>query len=154
MRTPLYFSVLVGKMKRMKKMPKGKQNWREIFAYLFYGALTTLVNIVVYHALSRWAHMGNLPSNAVAWAASVLFAFVTNRRFVFHSGARGAQAYLRELGSFVACRLGTGGVDMLLMYVAVDIFHAPATLCKILANVVVIVLNYVLSKWVIFKRGD
>ena len=77
---------------------------------------------------------------------------MTNRSMVFHSSATGRGEILREIGSFFACRLGTGVVDWVIMFVFVTVLHFNDMIIKILANIIVIILNFVLSKFVIFKR--
>ena len=92
------------------------------------------------------------PSTIIAWVLSVLFAYLTNRKWVFHSQAHGAQEILKEITSFFGCRLATGVLDWACMLFFVDILKYNDVLIKILANVLVIVLNYVASKVVIFKK--
>jgi putative flippase GtrA len=88
----------------------------------------------------------------LAWALAVFFAYVTNRTMVFHSSATGTNEIMKEIVSFFACRLGTGVVDWAIMLIFVTILHFNDMIVKILANFIVIVLNYVLSKFVIFKK--
>jgi len=133
---------------------------REALAYLFFGGLTTLVNIVSYWLLARTG-LSTAWANGIALALSILFAYFTNRRWVFESRAHGAAAW-REFGKFIACRLGTGVLDQIIMIVGVDLIGpmlVPETALslwglgvKILSNILVIVLNYVFSKVFIFAR--
>ena len=95
-----------------------KKHWK-LISYLFFGALTTLVNIVVYGA-ATYLGMAVGWANALAWTLSVAFAYYTNRRWVFESTASGLAAVLREMGAFVACRLGTGLLDQAIMMLGVD----------------------------------
>ena len=88
----------------------------------------------------------------MAWICSVLFAYITNRKWVFHSEAMGSAAILKEMISFFACRLLTGVVDWLCMLIFVDLLYWNDMVIKIGANVLVIILNYVASKLVIFKK--
>ena len=135
---------------------------RKLIAYLFFGALTTLVNIVVYAAgTALGLSVGWV--NVLAWVLSVAFAYETNRRWVFQSRSTGWAARLRELGAFVACRLGTGVMDQLIMMLCVDYagsrFIAPdhryiwGLGVKVASNVLVIVLNYIFSKVFAFKKS-
>lgn len=126
--------------------------YKESILYLFFGGCTTAVNTVVYHLLFEILSVPNLLSTLAAWAAAVLFAYVTNKVFVFESKTADKRALLMELVSFFACRLVTGGMDIAIMYVAVDLLHANGTLWKLLSNVVVIIVNYVASKLLIFKK--
>ena len=88
----------------------------------------------------------------LAWALAVFFAYITKRTMVFHSSATGADEVLKEIVSFFACRIGTGVVDWAIMLIFVTILHFNDMIVKILANFIVIVLNFVLSKFVIFKQ--
>ena len=135
------------------------QRYRELLSYLFFGGLTTLVNIAVYGLLARLG-LTTAVANACALAASILFAYVTNRLWVFESRTHGADA-LREFVRFILCRLGTGVVDELIMVAGVDglgpvLFAEVPSLwglsVKVFANIVVIVLNYVFSKLIIFRK--
>lgn len=126
--------------------------YRDVILYLFLGVCTTIVNVVVYWCC---AHMFVLPimvSTVIAWIFSVLFAYVTNRRWVFHSDASKMTDIAREILTFFGCRLATGVVDWGCMYAFVDLLGLNDVLIKIVANAVVIVLNYVTSKLIIFKR--
>lgn len=134
--------------------------YREQIAYLFFGGVTTLVNIAAYALLSR-VGLSTGVANAIAWALAVAVAYVTNRLWVFDSNSRGAAA-LKEAISFVACRLGTGLMDEAIMVLGVDHLGpavAPNHLAlwglgvKVFSNILVIVLNYVFSKLFIFKKG-
>lgn len=126
---------------------------REIAAYLVFGVLTTVVNVATYAALTRLAGVGYLWSNVIAWAVSVAFAFVTNKLWVFESRSTLPGVLAFELSTFIAARLASGLLDTGLMFVLVGLAHAPDLWSKILVNVVVVVVNYVLSKFVIFRAS-
>lgn len=119
--------------------------------YIFFGGCTTLINIAVFWALSQLFPDPNATvlTNAAAWVVSVAFAFVTNKLYVFES--RGGNL-LREAGSFLLSRLTTFALDELIMYVSVVLLMQNELLWKIIANVLVIVLNYVFSKLFVFKK--
>lgn len=118
--------------------------------YLFFGGCTTLVNIIVYYICSRMGLRTSL-STVIAWALSVLFAYVTNRKFVFKSKAFGFLPILKEILGFFLCRFATGLLDLVIMVVFVDFLHLNDMVIKVLSNILVIVLNYVASKLFIFK---
>ncbi len=128
------------------------EKYKDVIPYLFFGVGTTLVNIIVYWLCAHVIGMSVMPSTIIAWVAAVLFAYLTNRKWVFHSEAKGAKEILREITTFFGCRLATGVLDWLMMYVLVDCLRFNDVLIKIIANVVVIILNYVASKLLIFKR--
>lgn len=129
--------------------------YREAVLYLVFGGFTTLINIVVYAVCKHAIGIDTIPSNVAAWILSVAFAYVTNKIFVFESRTVGVMALIKECLSFVWCRLATGIMDMVIMYVTVDMFHWSDMIMKILSNVLVIVLNFVFSKLFIFaKKAD
>lgn len=126
--------------------------YKEAILYLVFGGLTTLVNIVCYAVCARVFYMGTLVSNGIAWVLGVAFAYATNKCFVFESKTDGAAELLKELFSFVACRVGTGVLDMVVMYVTVDLLGWYDVGMKLLSNIAVIVLNFVFSKLLIFRK--
>ena len=126
----------------------------DMIPYLVFGGLTTAVNIAVYWILAHLCRLGVMGSTVIAWILSVIFAYVTNRRWVFHSDALGLQAICREMASFFSCRLATGIVDWGCMLVFADMLGWWDLGVKVTANVMVIILNYLASKWVIFRHAD
>lgn len=120
--------------------------------YLLFGGLTTLVNIVSYYLFYNVLRCSNVISTVIAWVFSVLFAYVTNRIFVFESKASGTKALLREIAAFFTCRLLTGIMDVAIMWLAVDIMNFNSMLWKIISNVLVIIINYFASKIFVFKK--
>jgi len=132
-----------------EQIKKMYQTYKMPILYIFFGGLTTLVNIVVYFLCYDVAHLSNVFSTIIAWLLSVVFAFVTNKIYVFESRSK---SILYELSTFFACRLGTGILDLGIMYITVDILIWNALLMKILSNILVIILNYVFSKIIIFKK--
>lgn len=138
----------------MDKLKALYQKYKDIIPYGVFGVLTTLVNIAVYWLMAHPLHCTTMPSTITAWAASVLFAYVTNRKWVFHSEARTVSEVAKEAVSFFACRLATGVVDWLFMFVFVDLLHFHDVAMKVIANVAVIILNYVASKLIVFRKKD
>lgn len=125
---------------------------QQVVRYLFFGGCTTVVNTVCYGVLYQWLGMGNAESTVIAWAAAVVFAFVTNKLFVFESRGGGLAGQVRELVSFFGCRVLTGILDVVIMVAAVDVMGWNSLLWKLLSNVLVILLNYLASKFFIFKK--
>ena len=126
--------------------------YRSLILYAVFGAGTTLVNILSYAAATRLLAMDELLANALAWFLSVLFAYVTNRTWVFESKASGLAALIKEAGSFFAARIATGLMDQGIMLLCVKVMNLPDVPVKIASNVIVIILNYVLSKWLVFRK--
>ncbi len=127
-----------------------KKITREIFLYVFFGALTTLINIVAYWVLYYGASVPNTTSTIISWLLSVVFAYVTNKAWVFEKGNKST---LKEASEFFLSRISTGVLDLLIMYVFVEILTFEGGIIKIISNVVVIILNYLLSKLFVFKKS-
>ena len=149
------------------------KKYKEMILYVVFGGLTTLVNIVVYGLMYDYASFSNVVSTVAAWILSVLFAYITNKLFVFESKAFTFEVLRAEIPSFFLCRLATGLMDLAIMYLFVDIdvlglngFQLSLNLgfyvlvikyhmiVKIISNIMVIILNYVASKLIIFKRNE
>ena len=99
-------------------------------------------------------NISNVVSNIIAWILSVLFAFITNKIWVFESKCFDFKIFIKELWNFIVCRLATGALDLGIMYVGVDLLKGPALILKIASNIIVIILNYVMSKLFVFKKGS
>lgn len=128
------------------------KKYKEIISYLIFGILTTVVNIGTYYILNDYLNINYLISNIVAWILSVLFAYITNRKYVFNSTNDNKKDIFKEISSFFGSRLMTGLLDMLFMYITVNFNLLPNLIAKIIANVFVIIANYVLSKFIVFKK--
>ena len=149
----------------MNKLKELLISHKEPIAYLIFGVFTTLVNIAVYYLFADVWNAHYLISNVIAWIASVLFAFVTNKLFVFDSKSWQGKVVIAEMGSFFLARVATGVIDMVLMWLLIDIMIIDgvfvsagiATLisgemfAKVVVNVIVVVLNYIASKLWIFR---
>jgi putative flippase GtrA len=142
-------------------LEKLKKLWRflttpEMISYIVFGVLTTVVNIVSYGLLRPVIHWNSqwdvLTANTIAWILSVAFAFITNKLYVFQSKSFAAGLLMRELASFVGARLFSLAVDSLGMYLMVTALSWNDWIAKIIMNVIVVIINYVLSKWFIFKK--
>lgn len=129
---------------------------KETISYLVFGVLTTLINIVVFKLAERELLLfiedkpAALTANIIAWVLSVAFAFITNKLFVFESKSMNFRLVLKELYSFVIARLLSLAFDEGFMYVA--IMFMDSLIAKIISNVFVVIINYVLSKFFIFKK--
>ena len=128
----------------------------ELIAYLFFGALTTLVNYAVYLPCYNWLGWSATVSNVIAWVAAVAFAFLTNKPFVFKSHDWSAKTLWPELTKFVGCRLGSGALETLIIFVAVDCLRPEDALwgnvVKLITSVLVVIVNYVGSKLLVFRK--
>lgn len=134
-----------------------KQIWEkysDAIPYIFFGVCTTGVNVLAYWLCAHLFGLTVMLSTIVAWVLAVLFAYITNRKWVFHSEARSFEDIMKEGASFFGCRLATGVLDWTCMFVFVKILCWNDLLIKVIANIAVIVLNYIASKFFIFKRGN
>lgn len=142
------------------------KNKKEIINYIIFGVLTTVVNFAVFWLFNRLLGKNfYLLSNVIAWIVAVAFAYVTNRIWVFQSKVKSLKGILKEIGEFFLSRLFSlvveeAGllilVDLLKFKVlSFDLFSFNVTgemLAKVILAVVVVILNYIFSKFIIFKK--
>ncbi|MFU0831815.1 MAG: GtrA domain-containing protein [Oscillospiraceae bacterium] len=124
----------------------------EMILYLVFGVLTTVINLVVFEICYNHLSWSWQVANALAWILAVTFAFITNKVWVFRSKSLRKDVVLRELVSFFAARLFSLGVDYLCMWIFIDILLWSGLLAKIADNVIVVVINYIFSKLLIFRK--
>ena len=121
---------------------------KELILYLIFGILTTIVNIVVYLIFAKFLNIDYIISNIFAWFFSVLFAYVTNRIWVFE---RKTNNIIKEATLFYGGRVFSGVLDTGLMYLFIDILFIDDFISKIIIQVIVVIVNYVFSKFIVFK---
>ena len=134
----------------MKSIKEILLKYKSVILYILFGGLTTLVNIVVYFACSC-LKFSTAASTVTAWLLSVLFAYITNRKYVFGSKSQGVKSVFKEISNFFLSRFATGLLDLAVMLLFVDILNFNGMLIKVISNIVVIILNYVLGKFLVFK---
>ena len=125
---------------------------REGVAYLIFGVLTTVIDYVISIVLFYWTKVPTLPAQTIAWIAAVVFAFVTNKWWVFESHTLVPSEVWKEFVSFIICRIATFVFNLAALFVMVDLMGMEFFFCKLLISVVVVVLNYVFSKILIFAK--
>lgn len=128
------------------------EKYWDIVTYLIFGVLTTVVNYLVYLPIYNLLGASAAVSNAIAWVAAVAFAFLTNKPFVFKSHDWSAKTVLPELSKFVGCRVASGVLETLILLLAVDILGWNGNIWKIITSVLVVILNYVASKLLVFRK--
>ena len=128
------------------------KKYNSLITYAVFGICTTIINILAFYLLYNVLEIKNVPANIIAWVLAVLFAFITNKLFVFKSKSMDFKTLFKEGVSFFACRFLTGVLDVLIMYFAVDVFFQNSTLWKIISNIIVIILNYIVSKVFVFNK--
>lgn len=138
----------------MNKLLQLFYKYKEVLLYLFFGVLTTIVSVVSFYISSEILEIHYLISNVISWIFAVGFAYVTNRIWVFESKTKKIKTILKEIFTFVNCRLLSGIIDMITMFILVDIFITDNLYAKIFTQVIVVILNYIFSKLIVFKDNN
>ena len=137
----------------MHKIISYTMKHRDIAAYIAFGLLTTTVNYLVFFFSRETLKMSATTSNIAAWIVAVLFAFLTNKPFVFKSKSWSRKVVIPEFVKFVTCRIGSGIMETVFLFVTVDCINWDGTILKLIASGFVMVLNYILGKCVAFKNS-
>ena len=142
-------------MKKIIELTKKLFNkYKEIIMYGIMGVLTTIVNIIVFAICEKIIGINALVSNVIAWIGSVIFAYITNKLFVFESKSFKKEILIKEIISFTSARIFSLLLEEVIIYVMIDIMNINSLIVKVFSNIVVIVVNYIFSKLVIFKKKD
>ena len=128
------------------------QKYKEQLLYLFFGALTTFVNIIVFLLFTSPIELPALVANIIAWVIAVSFAYITNRTWVFSNKAQKPKGIAREVFSFTLGRLATLGMEEVILWIGMGFLGINTLVVKIIAQVLVIIGNYVISKWFVFRK--
>lgn len=136
----------------MRKIKELVVQYWEVLSYLIFGVLTTIVNYLVYLPVYNLLGLSAALSNAIAWVVAVAFAYLTNKPFVFKSHDWSAKTVIPELTKFIGCRVASGAAETLILLVTVDLLHWNGNIWKIVTSVLVVVMNYIASKLVVFKK--
>ena len=136
----------------VKKLKELLVKYSDLLIYLILGVLTTLVNYAVYFPLHNLLSLSATTSNIIAWAASVLFAFVTNKPLAFKSMDWSMKVTGPEFVRFVGCRLGSGVLETLFLLLTVDVLLWNGNIMKIIVSVAVVIINYFASKFFVFRK--
>ncbi|WP_078543715.1 GtrA family protein [Litchfieldia alkalitelluris] len=122
---------------------------KEVINYLVFGVLTTAINIITYTFLAKGLDIDYKISTTIAWFISVLFAYITNKRYVFGVNST---SVTKELVSFFGFRWLSYVLDILMMIFLVYVLQADDLVAKLIANVFVVIFNYIASKYYIFNK--
>ncbi len=136
----------------MEKLKTLFFKYKEPILYIFFGGCTTVVNYVSYLVLEHALSVHYMAATVIAWFLSVVFAYLTNRKWVFESSVHTPAAVIKEAASFFASRIFSGVMDAALMYLCVDLLSFNSDISKLAINVLVIILNYILSKLLVFRK--
>lgn len=135
-----------------KKLLQLFHKYYDVITYLVFGVLTTGVNYLVYYPCLNLLGLSASVSNVIAWFFAVAFAYLTNKPFVFRSHDWSLGTVLPELTKFVGCRVGSGAMETVILFLTVDLLRRDGNLWKIITSVLVVFLNYVASKLVVFRK--
>lgn len=130
------------------------EKYRDLIRYALLGILTTGANYLVYLPLFNIVGCSAAVSDAVAWIAAVLVAFVTNKPFVFHSNDWSAKTVLPEFCKFAGCRFVSGALEVAILFTTVDVLNLNGNIMKIAASILTIILNYFASKLFVFRKKE
>ena len=139
-------------MEKVKEITK-KILTKEVILYVVFGVLTTLVNIGSFYVMTKFLHWNDNISNIIAITLAVLFAYITNKDLVFHSKAENFKEKLNEFIKFIAGRAFT----MVIEFVGGAILFEtaiPEMISKLFVTVVVVILNFFISKFFAFKSKE
>ena len=136
----------------MNKLLSLINKYRDVILYLIFGVCTTVVNLAVFWVLTSPLKVNELIANIIAWILAVLFAFLTNRDLVFHAGKSGS--VISQMIKFYLGRAITLALEEAMLLVFITLLHFNSMAVKTTAQVLVIVLNFVISKLIIFRKKE
>ena len=125
--------------------------YRELIMYIIFGGLTTVVSFVSYYA-ALYLGMHYIAAQVVSWLLAVAFAFIVNKIFVFEDRDNSPSALFRQIWQFVSVRIASGVVETALLWLLVDILCIGETIAKIPVAILTVIINYIASKLIIFKK--
>ena len=134
------------------------KKYQEIINYLIVGVLTTVVSIITYFIFSLILDIENnilfILANVLSWICAVIFAYVTNKKFVFNTTTSNKKEEIKVFSMFVSSRITTLLIELAFMFITVKVILINDKIAKVIAQFIVIVLNYVLSKLFVFKKKN
>ena len=138
----------------MEKLKELYKKYKEILFYLIFGVLTTVVNYILYLLFAKILNVNYMVATVLSQIIAIIFAYVTNKLFVFESKNLTKKELVREIISFFGFRGISLLLDMGFMYLFVDILNLNDAIMKLVSNVLIIIANYVFSKLFVFKRSE
>ncbi len=133
---------------------KYAKKYQQFITYTICGTLATLVNLSTYFYLNRGLGISAIYSNSVAWLLSVLFAYITNKVFVFKKSHYEIIGILKEFTAFIFARLSSGLIDMFFLWLGVYVMGIYDVVVKIFTMVIVVIMNYIFSKFFVFRTTE
>lgn len=128
------------------------KHYYSILMYLIMGSITTLINVVTFYIFNSTLGLNYTVANIIAWIFAVLFAYISNKLYVFESKHNSFAELFQEISSFLGFRVLSLFMDLVVMFVCISVVHINPLISKVLANIVVLIANYIFSKLFIFKK--
>ncbi len=128
-----------------------KYSKKQLTSYFFWGCVTSIINFLIFIAASQLFRLSASLSNIAAWFISVIFSFTVNKIYVFKDTSRHSVGIAEEFFSFVLLRLFSGLLETALIYVFADVEEYNDMIVKLVGSVLVVILNYITSKWIVFS---
>ena len=132
-------------------MKINKENLKKLLRYGIIGILTVIINIIFYYILSNIFNINYIISTIFSWIIAVIFSFLGNKYFVFQQSS--SSKFLKELNYFMLTRYITGILDIFIMFIGIDLFKCNDFIIKIIANIIIIFLNYILARYFVFNNN-
>lgn len=137
-------------MEQIKKIIK-KFLTKEVITYVIFGVLTTLVNLIIFYIMASTLNVEENISNAIAIIVAILFAYFTNRKWVFNSNAETLKQKLNEFGKFMIGRAFSMVVELIGFFIMFNILNIQEFISKIIISIIIIIMNFFISKFFAFK---
>ncbi|MCI9064094.1 MAG: GtrA family protein [Clostridia bacterium] len=147
------FGLMILEKIHLKKLADWYRKHREAMRYLIFGGLSTVVNIVIFTICFNYIKISTTASNCIAWIISVIFAYITNKIWVFYSKTDNIRQLVKEIISFLGARVFTLVFETIFLIIVIDKLHFNTIFMKIISNILVILMNFVFSKIFIFKKN-
>lgn len=128
------------------------KKYRDFFVYMIFGAMATIINAGLYALFFQIIQISNVSSTIIAWVITLIFAFFTNKFFVYRSNEKRVKYVIKEFYQFFLCRVLSGIFDVIFMFITVDILSLYPILMKLIAALFVGLINYFGGKLIIFKN--
>lgn len=127
-------------------------NYKEIINYLIFGALAMAVNFISYYLFAKILKIDEVISSGLSWLVSVIFAYITNKLFVFAKKTENGKELIKEMLTFMSCRVLSGAFcDVGTFALMVKVLKINDIIAKVVTQVMVVIVNYICSKLIIFK---
>ena len=138
----------------LEKVRRLLMSHKDILMYLIFGVLTTIVSYGIYFPLYNLLFWPATLCNVLSWIGAVVFAFVTNKIFVFRSKDWSGRAAFTEFYKFVGSRLASLVVETAIIFVTVEVLFLDGNIMKLVASLIVVIMNYITSKLIVFRRKN